>query len=207
MVNGECRLSSFGGHLTIVFENDEQDEFALFDDKPLIFKLRNDWTGDGRKVGGITNGHFVVIAPNEWERIDLVPVEPEGCTDTSFTAHYFFRDGSESAENTGGFRECEVALTTSSFELAGERVFDDSEDGELFVGAVPSLKSFSDIAWVRVGEEAKNGWKGENFNPDERTLAEVVDDRQGRFLSAFTTMRDCWIAASFGICGISKRFA
>ena len=181
MVNGECRLSSFGGHLTIVFENDEQDEFALFDEKPLIFKLRNDGAGDGRKVGGITNGHFVVIAPNEWERIGLVPVEPEGCTDTSFTAHHFFRDGSESAENTGGFRECEVALTTSSFELTGERVFDDSEVGELFVGAVPSLKSFSDIAWVRVGEEAKNGWKGENFNPDEQTLAEVVDDRQGRF--------------------------
>ena len=65
MVNGECRLSSFGGHLTIVFENDEQDEFALFDYKPLIFKLRNDWTGDGRKVGGITNGRFVVMVVSQ----------------------------------------------------------------------------------------------------------------------------------------------
>ena len=181
MMNGECRLSSFSSPLTIVFENSEQDEFVLFDDKPLIFKMRNDWTGDGRKVGGITNGHFVAIAPNEWERIGRVPVEPDDCTDTRFTAHYFFRDGSESEEDIRWFRECKVASTTSSFELDGERVFDDSEDGELFVGAVPSLKSFSDVASVRVGEEAKNGWKGENFKPDERTLAEALDDRQGRF--------------------------
>ena len=181
MVKGECRLSSFSGWLTIVFENDEQDEFALFDDKPLIFKLRNNWTGDGRKVGGITNGHFVVIAPNKWERTGRVPVEMQGCTDTSFMAHYFFRNGSESAEGIGGFRECEVASITSGFELTGRCVFDDSENGELFVGAVPNLKSLPDIAWVRVGEEEENGWKGENFKPDEQTLAEALNGRQGHF--------------------------
>ena len=101
--------------------------------------------------------------------------------DTSFRAHYFFRDGSESEEGIGGFRECDVASTTSGFELAGGRVFDDSEDGELFVGAVPNLKSSQDISWIRVGEEEQNGWKGENFKPDERTLAEVLNGRQGRF--------------------------
>ena len=34
---------------------------------------------------------------------------------------------------------------------------------------------------MRVGEEKKNGWKGENFKPDERTLAEALNGRQGRF--------------------------
>ena len=181
MVNGECRLSSFSDSLTIVFENGEQNEFVLFDDKPLIFKLRNNWTGDGRKVGGITNGHFVVIAPNKWERTDRLHIEPLGCIDTSFMAHYFFRDGSESAEGIGGFRECEVVSITSGFELIGGRVFDDSANGELFVGAAPTLKSSQDISWVRVGEEEENGWKGENFKPDERTLAKVLNGRQGRF--------------------------
>ena len=181
IINGECRLSSIGGWLNVVFENGERDKFALFDDKPLIFKLRNNWTGDGRKVIDITTGHFIVIAPNNWERMGHVRVEPESCTDTSFLAHYFFRDESESSEDIGGFREHEVESITSGFQMTGECVFDDSEDGELFVGAVPILKSLPNVAWVRVGEEVENGWKGENFRPDKRTLAEALNGRQGRF--------------------------
>ena len=181
MVNRECRLSSLTGRLTIAFEDGENDEFALFDGKPLIFKLRNNWTGEGRKTGGITKGYFVVIGPNEWERTGHVPVEPEGCADKGFTAHYFYRNGTEPTENIGGFRECEVAATSSGFELIGECVFDDSEYGDLFVGAVPNLKSSPNIAWVRVGEEQKNGWRGENFRPDEGDLSEVLNGRQGRF--------------------------
>ena len=181
MVNGECRLSSFTGRLSIVFEDDERNEFPVFDDKPLIFKQRNRWTGDGRKVNGITTGHFVVIAPNEWERTGRVPVEPEGCADASFRAHYFFRDNSDSGEDIGGFRECEIALIASGLELNGERVFDDSKDGELFVGPVPDMTASQDIVWIRVGAEEKNGWKGENFKPAEKTFAEVLGRRQGRF--------------------------
>ena len=180
MVNGECRLPSFSDWRAIVFENGEQEEFVLFDDTPLIFKLRNNWTGEGRKTCGITKGYFIVIAPNEWERTGHVPVEPVNCTDTGFTAHYFHRNGTEPTEDIGGFCECAV-VTTSGFELIGQRVFDDSEDGDLFVGTVPKLKLFPNVAWVRVGEEAENGWKGENFEPDERTLAKVLNGRQGRF--------------------------
>ena len=181
MENGEYHLSSFSDSLTIVFSNGEQDEFAVFDSKPLIFKLRNNWTGDGRKVAGITKGHFVVIAPSEWERTCRAPVEPVGCTVKGYTAHYFFRDGGESGKDIVGFRECEVASITSGFELIGERAFDNSEDGELFVGAIPNLKLLPNIDWVRIGEEEKNGWKGENFRSDEQTLSEVLNGRQGRF--------------------------
>jgi hypothetical protein len=179
MVNGEYRISSFDGRLSIVFGEGERDEITL--SAPLLFKFRKNWAGDGRKVNGITNGHYIVIAPTEWERIGHVRVEPEGCADTSFTAHYFFRDEGKSAENTGGFQGYEVVLITSGFELSGDRVFDDSEDGELFVSAVPNLKLPSNITWVRVGEEKKNGWKGQNFEPEERILAKALNGRQGRF--------------------------
>ena len=181
MENGECCLSSFTNRLSIIFENDEQDEFPMFDGKPLIFKHRKHWAGDGRKINGITKGHFIVVAPNEWERTGHVPVEPEGCSDTSFSAHYFFRDNSDSKEDIGSFQGREIALIASSLELNGERIFDDSKDGDLFVGSVPNLKVSQDIVWVRVGAEEKNGWKGENFKPSEQTLAEVLGRRQGRF--------------------------
>ena len=181
MENGQCRISSFKGNLSIVFEGNEPDELSLFNDQPLIFKLRNDWIGAGRKVSGITKGHFVVIAPNHWERMGHVPVEPEGCVDTGFRAHYFFRDGKESDEEVGGFRECADLLGTSRVELTGEHVHDDSESGELFVSAVPNLKSFTDLVWARVGEEREGGWKGENFKLAEQCLADVLHGRQGRF--------------------------
>ena len=181
MENGEYRLSSFADSLTIVFRNGEQDEFTMFDGKPLIFKLRNNWTGDGRKVDGITKGHFVVIAPNEWERTCRAPVEPEGCTIKGYTAHYFFRDEGESGKDIIGFRESEVASIRAGFEMIGEHIFDNSEDSELFVGAIPNLEPSPNIEWVRIGEEEKKGWKGENFRSDERTLSEVLNGRQGRF--------------------------
>ena len=180
-MNGECRLPSLTDRLAIVFEDGEKGELLLFDDKPLIFKLRNNWTGEGHKTSGITKGYFVVIAPNEWERTGHVPVEPEGCADTGFTAHYFFRDGKEAAEDIGGFRECDVSSFSSGFELTGKRIFDDSEDGDLFAGDVPILNSSQEIVWARVGAEEENGWKGENFEPDKRTLAEILNGRQGRF--------------------------
>ena len=67
------------------------------------------------------------------------------------------------------------------FELIGKRVFDDSEEGELFVGTVPELSHASRVVWARVGEEETRGWKGRNFKPSERALAEVLNGRQGRF--------------------------
>ena len=181
VMNREYRLSSLTGRLTIAFEDGKNDEFTLFEDKPLIFKLRNNWTGEGRKTDGITKGFFVIIAPNKWERTGHVPVEPDGCSDKDFTAHYFYRDGTAPMKNTGGFRQYEVATTASAFELIGECVFDDSDFGDIFVGAVPTLKLASNIAWVRVGEERVNGWKGNNFRPGVGCLSDILNRRQGRF--------------------------
>ena len=181
MMNRECRLSSLTGRLTIAFEDGENDKFTLFDGKPLIFKLQNDWTGEGRKTRSVTKGYFIVIAPCEWERTGRAPVEPEGCSDNEFRAHYFYRNGAAPTENSDGFRQCEVPTNRSGFEFIGTCVFDDSEFGDLFVGAVPTLKLSSNIAWARVGEERVNGWKGNNFRPGEGCLSDVLNGRQGRF--------------------------
>ena len=178
MVNGECRLSSFVGQLSVVVENDKPTIIPLFNDEPLIFKMRKDWTGDGRKISGITKGCFVVIAPTKFERMGDGPSDPEGCTDPNFTAHYFSRDG---GEDIGGFQGYKIPLTKSVFELTGRRVFDDSDHGELFVGDDLDLKSSPDISWVRVGEENKDGWRGKNFKPGEQRLSEILNGRQGRF--------------------------
>ena len=181
MLNSECCLSSFTGRLSIALKDGEHRKFTLFDDTPMVFKSRNNWDGDGRKVGGITSGYFIVIVPTEWKRTGHAPVERERCADPDFTAHFFFRDKGAAAEDVGGFEECEVALTQFGLELTGERVFDDSEDGELFVGAVPKLNPLSGVVWARIGEESKGGWPGENFKPSERSLADVLHRRQGRF--------------------------
>lgn len=181
-VNGECRLPSFVGRSSIIFEDGGQDEFPLFDGTPLIFKLGKDWKGDGRQVRGVTTGHFVVITPKEWRRRGDVPVESEECMDPAFVAHYFFRGKEDSLEDVTSFEECGVPLTTSSFELIGNCVFDDSEEGELFIGpAAPKLSPSTAVVWARIGEEKKDGWKGENFKPAERLLPDVLKDRQGRF--------------------------
>ena len=181
MLNGECRLSSLTGSLSIALEGGERREFKLFDGTPMVFKSRNNWAGNGRKVHAITSGFYVVIAPNEWKRTGRVPVEPASCTGAGFTAHYFFQDRNDSTEDLGGFQECQVVSISSGFELVGKRIFDDSGDGELFVGAIPVLKPSQDVVWARIGEEETSGWKGENFKPKERTLANVLNGRQGRF--------------------------
>ena len=178
--NGGWLLRSFAGRLSIDLEG-LPIPVSLFDKSPLIFKLKNNWTGDGRKVPRLTKGHFIVIAPVEWCRWGHVPVEPDGCSDSAFMAHYFFRDGSESIEQLGGFSGHEIESGAPGFELIGKHVFDDSEEGELFVGTAPRLSHASQVVWARVGEEETRGWKGINFKPSERALAEVLHGRQGRF--------------------------
>lgn len=181
MVNGECRLSSFSGRLSVAFKDREAVELLLFDGKPLIFKVQNDWTGDGRNISGITNGHFVVIAPKEWRRKGRAPVEPERCTDPEFVAHYFLLNGAMREADQYGFEECTISLFRSGFELKGQCVFDNSKEGRLFVGAGPELYPSQDVVWVRVGEEKESGWRGENFKPAEQTIADVLNGRQGHF--------------------------
>lgn len=181
LVDGEYPLPSLAGRLSIVLTSGERSILPLFEGRtPLIFKLRGDWIGVGRKVGGISSGYFIVIAPDAWRRTGHVPVEPEACSQVGFTAHYLSREKQE-ANDVGNFIECEVALTSDGFKLDGRQVFDEAAQCPLFVGDVPTLHGASNVVWARVGEEQEGGWTGANFKPSERSLADVLEDRQGRF--------------------------
>ena len=181
LVNGECSLSSLAGYLSIIYGDRESDKLPLYNDTPLVFKMPNEWEGDGRRVSGVTIGHFIVLTPKDWNRKGNAPVEPEECTDVNFTAHFFHKKKGESAEAVGGFEGRQLELTASGFKLNGDIVVDSSIEGKLFVGAPPELKPSSGVTWARIGEEREGGWKGENFKPTERSLKDVLNGRQGRF--------------------------
>ena len=179
--NNVCRIPSLTGSLVVSCQNGLEHNYSLFDGKPLIFKLRKNWAGVGHKTSGITRGHFIVIVPVAWEWTGHVPVEPAYCTDTDFRGHYFYRDAKTLNEDADGFQECDVFPINTGIELTGLRLFDDSEKGALFVGTAPNLKPSKSIMWGRVGEEAKNGWTGENFEPQKQSLSEILDGREGHF--------------------------
>ena len=180
LATGERALSSFCGHVMVVFASGERKEITLEDKgEPLVFKLQKNWNGDGRKVKGIGMGHYIVIAPRAYKRTGQVPVEHEACTDPNFTAHYFLSDG-KSPQEIDGFRERDVPSTQSVIELKGKIAFDDLEQGDLFVGDAPRLMHSKDTVHARIGEEGGR-WKGEDFKTNERDVGTVLGNRQGRF--------------------------
>lgn len=180
--DGEYDLPSLAGCLSVTLRNGQQDlQLPLAEDeRPLIFKLRTNWEGPGRRIGHLTHGHFIVIAPHNWDREGHVPVEPEDCTDTGFRAHYFHRTQDESGSMA--FKQCRIPLTRTSVSLRGHIVFDDSDEGPLYGGnSPPTLADVPGVVWARVGQEGDGGWRGKNFQPAKQTLANVLNGRQGRF--------------------------
>ena len=177
---GEYKLLSFQGDCSVRYSTDrEPDIIELFNNTiPLIFKMRKNWRGDGRKVKNITKGYFITIAPNDWEREGHVPVEATRCSDPNFKAHYFLADGSESPS---GFKNHKLGLSKSKYTLEGMTIFDNSDMGELFVGKIPCLVVKSGIEWARVGIEGDSSKGGKSFLPTKTTLAEALGDQQGWF--------------------------
>lgn len=183
VVSNECPIPipSLTGQLVIEYQDGRKQDVKLFEDKPLIFKLPKNWAGNGRMIAAITRGYFIVLTPTTWNRTGHMPVAPEGCSDTSFLAHYFYRETQSKGEHISGFRECESFRAVTGIKLSGQLVFDDSEEGDLFVQRVPKLILTQDIVWARVGREVKSGWKGQNFKPAKQTLSEILHGREGRF--------------------------
>ena len=176
---GEYKLLSFQDDCSVKYFTDRKpDIIELFNNKgPLIFKIRKNWRGDGRKVKNITKGYFIAIAPNGWEREGHVPVEAARCTDTNFQAHYFWTDGSESL---GGFKNHKLGLSKSKYTLEGLKIFDNSNMGELFVGTVPCLTVKPGVELACVGIEGDSRG-GKYFQPTKTTMAEALSDQQGWF--------------------------
>ncbi len=178
--DGQCRIPSLKGRVTVSSRDKKEHDVALFEGVPLIFKVQKNWAGSGRRMSGITSGHFIVIAPRTWQRTGNAPVESDGCDDPDFRAHYFYRDADTAAEFVDGFCEWAGPLTPSSIKLTGQYIYDDSDDGMLFAGHPPVLERSPDIAWARVGEETKVGW-GQNFCPKQKALSTVLNGKEGRF--------------------------
>ncbi len=176
------QISELNGSLNITNNDGYKYSIPLFEEgKPLIFKLRKDWTGEGRRISKITNGYFIVVAPLNWERIGHIPVEPDNCDDSEFLAHYFYRDATEAEEDVFGFKDCTESLVDAGIKLKGERAFDDSDEGELFVGEPPKLKNSCRYEWARIGEEKRGGW-GKNFQPQKKQISEVFHNQNcGRY--------------------------
>ena len=179
--DGEYRLPSYAGNLSISYWDGAPDTFELFTDKPLIFKFRKNWKGDGRKINSITQGEFIVFAPRDWTRKGDDPVAPTDCPDSNFRAYYFSTSRKDDSDLVSGFEEYVSLPTKSRFTLQGTKVVDDSDECPLFVDTPPKIEVEPSIVAVRVGEEKKDGWLGENFDPREASLAEVLNGRQGRF--------------------------
>ena len=179
--DGEYRLSSFSGNLSVVYCNGEVAKFPLFDgESPLIFKFKSHGQEHGKRIGALTKGAFLLFAPSNWTRLGDRSDDYEGCVDPEFLAHHFFRGQDDSTDCIGGFEECEI-LTSEGFVLQGKRVMDDSPDGDLFVGFPPTLNPAQGIAYAQIGEERPGGWKSGNFNPADDSLEKILDGRQGRF--------------------------
>ncbi len=147
---------------------------------PLVFKLGKNWNGNGRHVPRISSGHYLVFTPRDWRRINEASVSESACTDRDFLAHYFYSDGTGT---TDGFKECDSFIKRERFSLDGTTVADDANMGELYVGDVPKLgdsENWAGVSWIRVGKEGDDKW-AENFKPNESTLANVLQGREGWF--------------------------
>ena len=176
--NGGYRLDDFSENLTVMYEDSEETVKVYNGKSPLIFKLRKRWTGDGRKVRGISSGHFIVFAPYEWQRKGNPPVAQEACRDDRFLAHYFYSDSSITADNFEGHK---LPSNREVFSLRGNSIYDDSEQGPLFIGDPPNLETAESVSWVRIGAEGGGNWQGRNFDPMEETVSDVLEGRQGWF--------------------------
>ena len=177
-VADEYRLSSYLGYLEVTYKDESNYRITLFDgSNPLIFKLSEGWQDPGHRQKRITNGgYFLVFMPRDWPRNGKPPNTPAPCGDKEFLAHSLVRKNDQ--DNSLDLPILLLGNTASPF---GEFVYDDSDQGPLFIGEVPKLKVPPNINWVRAGEEYPGSWKGENFKPNDKTLEEVLDGRQGHF--------------------------
>ena len=175
------KLSNYSEDLEVVYEDNSRETISLFNDSnPLIFRLNKGWEGTGRIPKEVRYGHFLIFAIYRWELRGNSPVYPEPCADEKFQVHYIYRD---EENDLPYFQDGDTVYYISAkgtMKLSGKTLFDDSTEGQLFIGDPPKLEVHPNITWVRVGEEHPGIW-AENFNPNEKNLEEVLNHRQGHF--------------------------
>ena len=177
----ELQLSRFAGDVVVRYQDDTADRITLLnaaDGDPLLFKMQENWEGEGRLVSNPTVGHVLAIAPldyaDEWD-VDE-PHEPEDCVDESFEARFLFLEGAAPGRPT--------PMAIKGTTLHDDADADNEYHGKLYIGAPPKLRVDPQITDARIVEETgvreDNKW-GENFNPHRQSIASVLDGREGRF--------------------------
>ena len=132
---------------------------ALGEQSCLLFKLSLGNQDQGRRVKYATHGSFLVIAPDDWKRDEVMsgtaPVEPEPVSISSYTAHFFNleKDGPNKIAfwaSAGTHQTLDSKVPT--FELVGNHLSDANERmGPLFGGGPPRIRSVCEEGWQDIG--------------------------------------------------------
>jgi len=140
----------------------------------LLFKLTGQNMNEGRCVKAPSTGLYLVLAPEDWQRDEVLsgppPVSPEASSIDGYQAHFFWfgKRGSEKIvlrTATGDTRKIESK--GARFELVGNKLNDANEDiGPLFGDKPPMLRAPDYRGWqgiktIVVGEEGrgKKKWR------------------------------------------------
>ena len=176
--NNEYRLDDFSSPVTVIQDEDKKEELCLT--PPMVFKTPENWSGIGRQVKRVTRGFFVIIAPSQWVCRAKVSVEAEECPDSNYLAHYIYCD-EKTDKDIPIFDESDGLYKTEILRLNGATVFDQSKKGTLYVQSPPDLKVSNNIVWGRVGYEERTGGWSKHFEPQQESLAKVLNGREGHF--------------------------
>ena len=177
----ELPLSQFTGDAIVHYHDDTADRITLLSataGEPLLFKMQENWEGEGRLVSNPTVGHILAIVSldyaDEWD-VDE-PHEPEDCVDESFEARFLFLEGVAPGRP--------APMVIKGTTLHDDVDADTEYHGKPYIGAPPELRVDPQITDARIVEETgvreDNKW-GENFNPHRQSIASMLDGREGRF--------------------------
>lgn len=105
-----------------------------------MFSMRSNWRGIGRRVGHMTGGCHIVIAPRAWNRIGSPPVADEAFRDGEWRAHFFKPEHGEK----DGFllpngKEKLLGIKPGRFELRGAKMSGTHPDAPPLFGAPPKI--------------------------------------------------------------------
>lgn len=177
---GRFVIPSISKEILVESDDGQTGVIDFYKEKPMIFKMKKHWEGEGPMVSSLCRGHYTIIARRDASVAGHAPVESEICKYPDFIAHFRYIDADTPWEDYAEYRDIGIEAGQSHMNLTGKQSYDDSTDGALFCGEVPMLECSSDIDNVRVGDEAVKGWT-EEFNPKETNLREVVGERVGWF--------------------------
>ena len=154
-----------------------QGEYRLVVEPPLIFKTAKDYKSPGQQVRYVTDGYFIVIAPDDWKWTGTPPpIKPEFTTMEGYRAHFVHCTADR--DDIGGFDKWGNLPRHAGLLLTGPTVDDDDDaSGPLFIGPYLEIRNGDDFEWAVVGEEGEPpGWR-KRFKPSEQKLSEVLIER------------------------------